>query len=272
MGMKSEMISVITIVKNDRENIIKTMLSVLEQTYDRLEYIIKDGMSDDGTSELIEKVKSDFSKKEIIYINKNDKGIFDAMNQAVTYCNGEWIIFINSGDEFYNKNVLNDVFYDKCYKDNEVLYGDAVVRDEAGDAIWKADISLIRKKMPFCHQSCFIKRNILLNNPFDTKYKIAADYNNILELYMQQVNFLNLRMIISIFDLNGVSSVKFVERSKERNQVIRNNGCKGKKIIAFLIELFFEYVKEKMMKVIPTVMLSKFKRWYKHHIKRYEKI
>lgn len=271
MSIKNEVVSVITIVKNDRENIEKTMLSVLKQTYAKVEYVVKNALSDDGTNEIIERIKKNFPEKKLLHINESDAGIYDAMNQAIKYCTGEWIIFMNSGDVFFNENILEIIFKNKEYKNYGVLYGDAIVRDEAGDAIWKANMSVIKEKMPFCHQSCLVKRTILMDNSFKTEYKIAADYNNILELYLKKINFFYLEMIISIFDLSGISSVKFVARCKEKNKIINNNGCKMLGKVERTMELLTAYIKEMLADTLPDCILIKMKKWYKHYIKRYEK-
>lgn len=264
-------VSVVTIVRNDCVNIGRTMISVLTQSLKDFEYIVKDGLSDDGTQETIINVCTMYPDKRIKYINRKDSGIYDAMNQGVTYCQGKWVIFINSGDMFADKDVLKDIF-DRLNKNVDVLFGDAIVRDESGDAIWKADISKIRKKMPFCHQSCFIKRELLLQFPYDTSYKIAADYNNILDIYAKNKKFYDVGRVISVFELNGVSSTKYVDRCKERNLVIQRHGYqRGSKLVGVL-ELMIQYIKGAVEKIVPKKFLINLKRWYKKRIKKYKTV
>lgn len=266
-------ISVVTIVRNDCKNIEKTMLSVLGQSYTNYEYIVKDGFSEDGTQNIIEKVCLEYPDKKIKYVSSKDAGIYNAMNQAVKYCEAEWVIFINSGDLFYNNNVLKEIFdNNKLYKAVDVLFGDAIVSDESGDAIWRGDITKISRQMPFCHQSCFVRKELLVQNPFNTEFRIAADYNNILDIYVRNKKFYNVKKIVSIFRLDGVSSTEYVNRCKERNMVICRHGMEKRSGLVLFIEITIQYLKGYIEKIIPKKILLKLKRWYKKHIKRYETV
>ena len=271
--MEQVKISIVTIVKNSFDKIEHTMQSVLQQTFSDFEYIIKDGMSNDGTLDKISEIIEKYPQKNIQLISSMDKGIYDAMNQSVAYCNGKWVIFINSGDAFYSSVVLENVFM----KDSEfchagVLYGDAIVRDDAEDMVWRADISLIKKKMPFCHQSCFIKRNILLRFPFDTKLKIAADYNNILDMYSNDIIFYLTGVIISIFELTGISTTNFVDKYKEKNEVISSHGYKSDRGVCFLTGLFIQYCKESIQRRVPESIHTRIRKMYKIYVKKYSHI
>lgn len=269
--MEFAKVSVITIVRNDSLNIEKTMHSILAQTYKNYEYIIKDGLSTDGTQEIIERVREKNPKSAIKFVSCKDSGIYDAMNQAVSYCTGEWICFINSGDAFADENVLFEIFKnDRNFQGAGVLYGDAIVRDETGDAIWKADLSKIEKKMPFCHQSCFVKRCYATQYPFDTGLRIASDYNQILDLYVNEVIFEKLDRVIAIFELDGVSSTKFIDRFKERNLVIANHGFCNKGKISLMFEYIMEGIKTILVKIMPRKVLNSLKQWYKVNIRHYE--
>ncbi len=264
-------ISVITVVRNDCTNIEKTMLSVLKQGSIDYEYIVKDGLSDDGTQNIISRICQENSDKRIRYVSSKDTGIYDAMNQAVEYCEGEWVIFINSGDLFLNQYVLEKCFQNKDYKEYGVLYGDTVVRDETEDVIWRAKIDNISKKMPFCHQSCFVRRELLLKNVFDVRYKIAADYNHLLDLYVAGVKFLYVNQIISIFTLDGVSSTKFIERYRERNQVRKQHEVESWNYVGYFFGFAGEMMKTVIGKSVPMKMQKTMRHWYKRYVKRYER-
>lgn len=264
-------VSIVTVVKNDCKNIADTMNSVLEQSFQDIEYVIKDGLSQDGTLEIAQCLKRKYVNRRIKLISCKDSGIYDAMNQAVLECSGEWILFLNSGDMFASEEIVSSIFQDCDNNIKEgVLYGDAIVRDEGGDAVWRANIEKIKKEMPFCHQSCFIRRDYLLKYPFDCNYRIAADYNQILELFVNQVPFKNVNMIISIFDLGGFSSTKFITRLSERNSVLSKHGIYHRKKGVIVFEYLEETIKTIMVKVVPSRILFFLKKWYKVHIKHYE--
>lgn len=270
--MSSITVSVVTIVRNDCQNIERTMRSVLNQMYSDREYIIKDGQSNDGTQEIIEKIRKEYPDQKIKFISCKDSGIYDAMNQAVSHCEGEWISFINSGDSFYDENVLSNVFernHEK-YQSIGLICGDAIVRDESGDAVWKADLDLIERKMPFCHQSCFIRRCYAVQFPFDTSLRIAADYNQMLDLYVNHISFEKIEQTIAVFELDGVSSTRFTARFKERNSVIKRHGIRNKNGLLLLLEYMMEMGKTVLIRIVPEKQLEKLKKWYKVNIRHYE--
>lgn len=269
--METITVSVVTIVRNDCKNIEKTIRSVLEQTYTEFEYVIKDGLSTDGTKEIIKNICKQYPERKITIISCKDVGIYDAMNQAMDSCKGEWISFINSGDSFFDENVLVKVFDEKeKYANAGVVYGDAIVRDESGDAVWKADFDLIEKKMPFCHQSCFVKKQYAIQYKFDTMLRIAADYNQMLDLYVNRVPFESVDMIIAIFELDGVSSTKFIDRLRERNMVIEKHGICNKNKMLQMIEFIMETIKTILIRIVPYRMMIHLKKWYKVNVKHYE--
>src|ERR1700761_6569563 len=97
---------VITIVYNNAAHSERTILSVLNQTYPNIEYIIVDGLSTDGTLEIIKK----YSNKIARLISGKDAGIYDAMNKGLSAATGDYVLFMNSGDELYSANTISDVF------------------------------------------------------------------------------------------------------------------------------------------------------------------
>ncbi|HWZ04155.1 MAG TPA: glycosyltransferase, partial [Mucilaginibacter sp.] len=99
-------LSVITVVYNNVQDIERTMLSVLTQTYPRIEYIIIDGKSTDGTLKIINRYKDQVAK----IFSEKDEGIYDAMNKGLAAATGDYVIFMNSGDEFYERDTVQMVF------------------------------------------------------------------------------------------------------------------------------------------------------------------
>src|SRR5437879_6907645 len=97
-------LSVITVVYNDVKGIERTMLSVLNQTYPNVEYIIIDGFSTDGTLDVIKKYQG-----RIKLISEKDEGIYDAMNKGLAIATGDYVLFMNSGDEKYTLHTLANV-------------------------------------------------------------------------------------------------------------------------------------------------------------------
>src|SRR5476651_671654 len=118
-------LSVITIVYNNVRDIERTMLSVLNQTYPNIEYIIIDGASTDGTLAIIKKYESQIAK----LISEKDGGIYYAMNKGLAVATGDYVLFMNSGDEFYTKDTVASVF--ATADDADIYYGETEMVDDA---------------------------------------------------------------------------------------------------------------------------------------------
>ncbi len=202
-------VSVITICLNVEKNIEKTLRSVLTQDFGEYEYIVKDGKSLDSTNSIIEKYIDKFAQKGIPFRHciKQDNGIYDAMNQALTEAKGEWIVFMNAGDIFFNAKVLKDIFEYNNYEFIDVLYGHTMYCMSGG---YKIVVCNNHKQLllgeGICQQSCFVRRKIFDDKKFDTSFRILADYDFLLSLLLQKKIFVNINLIVSEFNHEGISS------------------------------------------------------------------
>lgn len=224
-------ITVVTVCYNAEEDIRETIVSVLAQSSNNYEYIIKDGNSKDKTVELAEAYKSVFSEKNIHYsiISEPDDGIYSAMNLAAKKAQGDYVIYMNAGDRFCGEDVLEKI-YDKMENHHDdIIYGDSYEYTERGELKLKRCMYLkqILRVMPFCHQAVFVRRSLLLEEPFDLSYKIGADYNSFLRFYLAKRRFYYCRFPICVYDTNGISAIRVVDtkqeiwRSQKENNVIR---------------------------------------------------
>ncbi len=116
------LITIVTVVYNGEKTLEQTILSVLNQSYENLEYIIIDGLSTDGTLDIIKK----YEDKIDYWQNEPDKGIYDAMNKGIVLSSGEWINFMNSGDLFYDDMVLTKISPYLAKTKASVIYGNSV--------------------------------------------------------------------------------------------------------------------------------------------------
>lgn len=195
-------ISVITVCYNSVQTIEATILSVINQTYKNIEYIIIDGGSTDGTVEIINKYKDQIA----YWISEPDEGIYDAMNKAVDASNGDWLFFINSGDTFYESSVLETVLkYMK--RKNVIYYGNVLMLPD--NIIYDGKFSktkLCRRNI--CHQSIFYPKSVFRKYHYNVKYRIYADHFLNLECMADSdFSFKYFDEIISNYTLDGVSSV-----------------------------------------------------------------
>lgn len=219
--MQTLKISIVTVCLNTTDTIVKTIESVLCQTYENLEYVIIDGQSVDGT---LEKIRQYETNSKVKIISEKDSGLYNAMNKAVNICSGDYIIFLNSGDVFVNNTViadavaqmtegtditnqklgggsLPDIFYSNVIK---IYEKERVVEKYPGKhTVFKL---LMMGKMP-CHQGIFASTLILRKYGLDESYRICADFDFLLRCVRNHVKMQYLDIDVSIVDcVMGISS------------------------------------------------------------------
>jgi glycosyltransferase involved in cell wall biosynthesis len=202
------MLSVITVVYNNFNHIEDTILNVLKlKENTSLEYIIVDGGSTDGTIDVIEKYRNEIS----CFISEPDKGIYDAMNKGIDLAKGEWLIFMNSGDLFYNNTnqFLNLNFLDnENVKEYDIIYGNTLTKN--GGKIVEVPKLNIRPSYFFldtiCHQSVFFNKKIFNNvGYYNLDYKIISDRDLLFRVAKSNGKFHHVDHIISVWDEEGFS-------------------------------------------------------------------
>lgn len=237
--IKKPFFSIITVVKNDENNIERTIKSIIQQSFKNYEYIIIDGKSSDKTITKILKHK----KKINIFISQKDDGIYYAMNKGINLSNGEVIVFINSGDLF-SKNALKFI-HNKFKKNQKIdfVFG-TVLRHYTKKSILKSGFD--SKKLIYnfdfatAHSTGFFLKKKIYNlvGNFNTKYKCSADY----DIYYKVLLKLRLygestskEQIVGIVAPGGFSSkVSFFEHLKEEIKIRFNNNQN-----LFLISIIF---------------------------------
>lgn len=215
-------LSVITVVYNNVKHIERTLKSVINQTYSDIEFIVIDGASTDGTLNTIEKYRSDID----ILISEPDKGIYDAMNKGLKIASGEYVIFMNSGDEFYGNTTVEQVFKTSAFAD--IYYGETEMLDEnlvnQGRRRHKAPQQLQLKSFQFgmsvSHQAIIIKKSIVKN--YDSKYQLSADIDWILDAITKAQKIVNTQLVIAKYLMGGMSKKRHLQSLKERYQIFKN--------------------------------------------------
>lgn len=249
----NDKVTVVTVCFNAESVIENTIQSILDQDYQEIEYIIKDGGSTDKTNEIIDRYKPFFQKKGFLvkHIISKDKGIFDAMNIAVENCSGDWVIFMNSGDLFYNDTVLSDVFINKNWDSSDVLYGHTLVRiSENRGYIVNHSHFFLEEGMSLCHQSLFVRKELVLKFPFDYHYKIKADYEQMLRLKRNGNIFTGINIIISDRSKEGVSNNLVALRNREDNILRMKYHLNWEKK-----SITLGYIKQIVKKIIPGLTM-----------------
>ena len=198
------LISVVTVSYNAVLTIEQTILSVINQTYPNVEYIIIDGGSTDGTVDIIKK----YADKIAYWVSEPDKGIYDAMNKGGLKATGDFIQFLNAGDWFENEHVIEKIFKD-WYKRVDVIYGDMIIRRSDGVYYAKAqDLSHFENDFPLFHPSTFIARSVFVSH---LMYHIG--FQQILNFYVMSIMSMANSYIFLLFLLILMLYMDFLHQS-----------------------------------------------------------
>ncbi len=209
--------SVITVTFNAGEKLTQTVTNVLQQTYDDYEILIKDGMSTDGSTQTIEE------NEHIRLVQCKDSSIYDAMNQAVSMAQGEYIIFMNCGDYFYAPTVLEEVAaVIEREPGRRIYYGDAYFRkaDQIFHMPQEITDYVCFSHIPN-HQSCIFDRTLWGEEGFRTEYRIRADYEFFLrQFYTKNVRPLYTGIVVADYEGGGYSETR-ENRKRDKEEHLR---------------------------------------------------
>lgn len=220
------MIDIVTINFNNKNGLEKTIASVINQTYfDKINYIIIDGDSTDGSKEVIEEYKD----KLFYWVSEPDKGIFNAMNKAIGHLNGDYVLFLNSGD-FLRQNDIIELVYDKL--DADICYGNeyffrginALVNYTSLGNGWTSTYpdaldENFFKRSALPHQSTFISVKYHKQHPYREDCVIAGDWTFFREAIMKYgATYKHLPITISNYGTDGISAKKFHVFQHEKNE------------------------------------------------------
>lgn len=211
-------LSIVTLNLNNAEGLERTAQSVVNQSFSDFEWIVMDGGSSDGSTDVIEKFKSRIS----YWKSERDTGIYNAMNSGVKVASGEFVLFLNSGDALYDSNTLSEVFC-KEYQ-NVILYGDIIVTNFQSK---KENIIRYPEKLLFsdlflrgiCHNATFIPKQILMACPMSENYKIASDWEFFMKMALASYPFQHIDILVTRYEDGGVSTVNVDKNVQERLEI-----------------------------------------------------
>lgn len=221
------LISIITVTYNAEEVIERTMLSVLNQTYPDIEYIIIDGASSDDTMAIVKKYKDN---PHVKWKSEPDNGLYDAMNKGIEFATGDYVWFINAGDSLYAVDTIEKLVNSVQGKIMpDVIYGETTIVDEEGNFLamrrLKAPSKLTWKSfkmgMLVCHQSFVAKKSIVPQ--FNINFSYSADYEWTIKCLKKAKNIHNSHLILSNFMEGGLSSMGRKDSLKERFVIMQHH-------------------------------------------------
>jgi glycosyltransferase involved in cell wall biosynthesis len=199
-------ISIITINYQNQVGLLKTIHSVLDQSYPNIEYIVIDGASTDGSVD----VMNSFSTKLAYSVSESDNGIYQAMNKGWKRATGEYCLFLNSGDYLYSNSVIEEVV--KCIEktSTDIVFGNLFAYDENTGfiSVFSEPISLYYFQHNFIpHPAAFTKRSLLEKlNGFYEHYSLISDWAFFVNSFLQKATFKQIDVTVTAFYMKGSSS------------------------------------------------------------------
>jgi glycosyltransferase involved in cell wall biosynthesis len=243
------LITIITVVFNGERFLKETILSVLNQTYENIEYIIIDGGSTDRTLDIIREYEHAID----YWVSENDKGMYDAINKGLVLAQGDIVNFINSDDYFYNCEVLDSISRSFLLSGAECIYGRSKYVNMSGGEIFEKKPLRYKKRylktlgLFFSQPTFFWTRSLMKENGLiDTKYQVCADYDFIAKMLINADSVVRSKILISCFRVFGES---FGDKNsklaaKEFLSINKKYGFKYSKIIGLydrLVQKIYQY-------------------------------
>jgi glycosyltransferase involved in cell wall biosynthesis len=210
-------LSIITVCYNNLEGLKKTVESVIGQTKMDFEYIIIDGGSKDGTKEYLEGISSGIT----YWVSEPDLGIYNAMNKGISVANGEYLLFLNSGDHLYSPTVIENNY--QYLKEHDLISFNLELIGES-KSITVLPATLRFSDLYFrslTHPSTFIKKELFKKvGLYDESLKIVSDWKFFIEaLFIHRCTYKKIDTTLSTFYLDGISSRE--NFSNERRKVLQ---------------------------------------------------
>lgn len=216
--------SVITVTYNAERWLENTIISIIGQTYDQMEYIIIDGKSTDKTVEIIKEYTSHLS----FWISEPDLGLYDAMNKGLQKATGDYVWFINAGDTIYANDTVQKMvnLIGKESSLPDILYGETAIVNEKEEFVGmrrlkapeKLEWKSFKMGMLVSHQSFIAKRNIAPY--YDTEYKFSSDFDWCIRCMKRAQFILNTHDILSCYMDEGMTTANRKASLKERYRIM----------------------------------------------------
>lgn len=228
--MKETLFSIIVVSLNPGEKLLETLRSVESQTCEEYEIVIKDGGSKDGSLAALQECvlqNPEFGEHVNLY-ETPDKSIYDGMNQAVRYANGEYLYFLNCGDTFHGADVLKAVkeaivLAKKEGRQHKIFYGNIydMLQDTVVSSNPKMNAFACYRNVP-CHQACFYHASLFAERGYKTQYKVRGDYEHFLWCFFEkQAQPKYVPAVVADYEGGGFSETKEnIKRSKAEHQEI----------------------------------------------------
>ncbi len=204
--------SIIVVTYNNADGLARTLKSIRLLDYVQKEVVVIDGGSKDETLNIIAENKDVITTS----VSEKDSGIYNAMNKGIRMVNGDYVVFMNAGDEFANKDVLSLV---NGYDGDIILGGD----------LYGGKVRMLKETMTLydllsigiCHQSVYYRREVIQKYGFDESYKLIADLKSVIEpLVKDHVRISVVMEVLAKCESGGLSKQRWRETLTENRRMI----------------------------------------------------
>lgn len=232
-------LSVITVTYNAEKTLERTLKSVSGQTYPYVEHIVVDGKSEDHTVSLIQK----YGNSALKWVSEPDKGLYDAMNKAVTMTTGDYLCFLNAGDTFYTDDTVERMMNSfGAASPPDIMYGETAIVDDSGKFLFMRRLSVpetlswksFKQGMVVCHQAFIVKKTIF--EPYSLDYRFSADVDWCIRMMKKSRRIHNTHLTLINYLNEGVTTANRKASLKERYRImVKHYG----QVSTFLHHLWF---------------------------------
>ena len=221
----SPLISIITVTYNAESTIERTIQSVEEQTYPRIEHIFVDGCSKDHTIAIVRRYverNSQPRNRSIRVVREPDNGLYDAMNKAIGLATGAYLVFLNAGDRLHEPTTIEQIVkkadWHPDHANYAVLYGETDLVDNEGNFLRhrrlqvpeKLSSKSFRSGMLVCHQSFYVRTDLAKATPYNLRYRYSGDYDWCIRIMQRaerrRLRFLNTGLILTDYLSEGITT------------------------------------------------------------------
>ena len=240
------LITIITVVFNCVETLEQTILSIIEQSYENIEYIIIDGGSTDGSLDIIHKYENMID----YWVSEEDRGIYDAMNKGLVVASGNWVNFMNAGDILYSVNTIKQVF-NSTLGAEQIIYGNVHIRYGSFDRVEMAkNPRKLWRGMQFSHQSIFCDLSYHKKNLFNIENEICADLEFCYKAFKKNINFKYEPVIISSVEVGGASESNRLKTLKLSKVAVSSGGA----LPLVSLYYFYKYIDTKFRSYLKLIL------------------
>jgi glycosyltransferase involved in cell wall biosynthesis len=247
--------TIVTVVYNGEQFLEETILSVINQTYDNVEYIIIDGGSNDGTLNIIRK----YERLIDYWVSEKDSGIYDAMNKGISLSKGELVGLINA-DDFYDLNAIELVSESFIESEADIIFGTKrLINEELDlyrDIVIEAPSSLESVLLHSVHPTVFVKKAVYERMNFCLDYRVSADYKFMLDSYLSGVTFCKIPKVLACMRMGGISSQ--LNKDVVQLKFLYFGRFQG---VIFAVRYYARfYINYLIKKILPNILIKKIQR------------